>query len=193
MLVLLVSWFLARYAAACRQHRAAVALAKRGATVCYDYQYGASGFDPCLQPPDSGFLLRWLGRDFIHRIVEIDCSHARPIGFRDRTAFVGDGDAEALAHLPDLREINLAGQPITDAGLAPLARLRSLSRLILSETDITDSGLSHLETLRSLALLKLDETKVTAAAVERLRERLPGARITFNTVENTIWDQRRKQ
>jgi WD40 repeat protein len=189
----LLAAFLGRYWKASEQYAAATALAKRGALVWYDYQSTPTGNSAYVQPSEPGLLLRWLGRDFFHRVTAVECSSKRVIGFRDRPGFVRDEDLASLEHLSGLRELDLHEMPVTDAGLSRARNLRNLERLDLAETDITDVGLPYLRALSHLNYLNVKHTKVTEAAVERLRQALPNASIEFSTDQNNRWEQFRKQ
>lgn len=62
---------------------------------------------------------------------------------------------DLVASLRDLRELNLSGTKITNAGVAHLGSLTNLEILDLSDTEITDVGLlplAYLENLRKLFL-----------------------------------------
>jgi hypothetical protein len=59
--------------------------------------------------------------------------------------------------LTGLRELDLSGTAVTDAGLADLARLTGLKRLYLWDTDVTESGGQRLK-----AALPECEVKVSA-------------------------------
>jgi len=189
----LLAAFLGRYWKASEQYAAATALAKRGALVWYDYQSTPTGNSAYVQPSEPGLLLRWLGRDFFHRVTAVECSSKRMIGFRDRPGFVRDEDLASLEHLSGLRELDLHEMPVTDAGLSRARNLRNLERLDLAETDITDAGLPYLRALSHLNYLNVKHTKVTEAAVDRLRQALPNATIEFGTDQNNRWEQFRRQ
>ena len=54
-----------------------------------------------------------------------------------------------------------------------------LRELDVSGTDVTDAGLEHLQGLVRLKQLDLSRTKVTAEGVKRLRRRLPNCEILW--------------
>ena len=67
---------------------------------------------------------------------------------------------------------------ITDAGLAHLEDLKSLQILNLAKTQISDAGLAHLKGLTALQSLNLRACpQITAAAVADLQKALPAAKI----------------
>jgi hypothetical protein len=63
----------------------------------------------------------------------------------------------------------LAGDPITDAGLAHLRALTELTLLGVNQTHIGDQGLINLKSLTHLESLRIENTKVTIAGLEHLR------------------------
>ena len=92
---------------------------------------------------------------------------------------VEDANA-ALEHvrkLTGLKELNLFGNTLTDAGLVHLKGLTSLQELWLDGTQVTDAGLMHLKRLTSLEGLHLENTQVTDAGVHDLQKALPNCRI----------------
>ncbi|MFN0134004.1 MAG: P-loop NTPase fold protein [Phycisphaerales bacterium] len=89
------------------------------------------------------------------------------------------------AELARVTELNLAGDPITDAGAAWLARadsgLTALTSLYLWNTKITDAGAKALAAkdsgLTALTSLSLGGTQVTDAGAAALKKRWPGITI----------------
>jgi Leucine-rich repeat (LRR) protein len=79
-----------------------------------------------------------------------------------------DAGIEPLSRAIRLTDLNIAGSRITDAGLDHLASLTSLWRLRLDRSAITDAGLARLKALKSLETLSLTETKLTDSSVETL-------------------------
>ncbi|MBS1957162.1 MAG: protein kinase [Cyanobacteria bacterium SZAS-4] len=78
------------------------------------------------------------------------------------TLVVGPGLAN-LIHLP-LKNLSLAGSPVTDRGLEEIKHMESLEKLNLSKTSITDSGLMDLRPLKNLQELDISEDVVGARA-----------------------------
>ena len=65
-------------------------------------------------------------------------------------------------------DLDLSGQKVSDADLAPLAGLKNLRKLSLARSAVKDSGLVHLKGLEKLESLNLFQTEVTDAGLERL-------------------------
>lgn len=91
-----------------------------------------------------------------------------------------DGDLVQLEPLTDLRELSLAGNPITDNGLAHIANLKNLEWLDLEETRVTDEGLARLKGLTKLKVLRLGKAKgaktvISPNAAAELNRALPDA------------------
>jgi len=74
---------------------------------------------------------------------------------------------------PSLRQVSLAGTPITDASLDAVAKVSKLEYLSLAQTSITDAGVAKLTTCKSLRYLDLEGTRVTRSGLSMLRRALP--------------------
>lgn len=82
---------------------------------------------------------------------------------------VTDDDLAALRQLPALRELELAGTAIGDAGLAHVGAVSQLRALDLSTCRaITPAGYAQLATLRELETLKLPNTGIDDAGLRAL-------------------------
>ena len=88
-----------------------------------------------------------------------------------------DAGLTHLRGLTELRGLNLAGTRITDAGLANLSGLTNLEELGLAATGVTDAGLAHLMGLKRLARVNLFGTKVTEAGERGLKAALPAVEV----------------
>lgn len=114
---------------------------------------------------------------------------------------ITDAGLAVLKDFPELRYLGLRANQISDEGLLHLAPLRRLTGLHLGETHVTDAGLRHLAGCGQLERLWLNDlaitdasvdlltgwqrlqelhlrgTQVSAAAVQRLRDALPGCNL----------------
>lgn len=95
-------------------------------------------------------------------------------------ARVSDAGLAHLQNAKSLETLHLHQTKITDAGLRHLEGLGNLKVLDVSGTRVSDEGLRHLEELSSLEKLDLRNTQVTKAGAERLKQKLPNARILHN-------------
>lgn len=95
----------------------------------------------------------------VSRITEVDLLE-RPIGDTDRRKLSG------LAQ--DVTVLNLAGTPVTDAGMIHVGRLLGLRKLYLGGCAISDNGLRELRRLTQLRFLGLFVTRVTDAGMPSL-------------------------
>jgi internalin A len=93
--------------------------------------------------------------------LNLDSSGATPTGLTDARL-------PELQGLTDLRELRLAGNPISDAGIAELSPLRRLQRLQIAQTQITHGALKSVGRLSNLAELDLFGTAITDAGVADL-------------------------
>ena len=76
-----------------------------------------------------------------------------------------------------LRDLDLAGSAVSDAGLAHLTELRELRRINLARTRITESGAALLAALPELRQLNVAGTAIGWWARRRLARDLPGVSI----------------
>jgi hypothetical protein len=81
----------------------------------------------------------------------------------------GDRDVAAWKSHLRLKELNLVGSHVTDAGLAVIKALPNLEVLDLGD-NITDGGLEHLSGHPRLESLDLFGTQITDAGLQRLHE-----------------------
>ena len=94
---------------------------------------------------------------------------------------------EQVGQLHRLEYLNLAGSPVTDAGLAQLQGLTALRWLSLDDTRLTDAGLVHLNGLGQLQNLSLGLTRVSDAGLPHLKP-LTGLK-TLSLVLTSISDE----
>lgn len=87
---------------------------------------------------------------------------------------VTDATLENVKGMKQLREIDLSGSGVTDAGLAALAEL-PLERLRLARTKVTDTGFrDHLAGIDTLRMLDVSGTAVSADAIDAWKKAKPG-------------------
>jgi len=90
---------------------------------------------------------------------------------------VTDADLAPLAGLTNLRKLSLARSAVKDSGLVHLKGLGKLESLNLFQTDVTDAGLDQVAAIKGLKRLYVFQTKVTDAGVAKLKTALPGVRV----------------
>ena len=86
-----------------------------------------------------------------------------------------------LKHLEGLTELRLLGlksTELSDISLAYLRKMKSLDRLNLAGAPISDAGLQHLKGLANLRVLFLSGTEVSRQGVADLRKALPACNIS---------------
>jgi RNA polymerase sigma factor (sigma-70 family) len=82
---------------------------------------------------------------------------------------IGDEGARHLAVLPDLKCLAIGGCQVGDEGLARLTALRSLERLDLGNCWITEAGLAHVGRMRSLKSLSLYRSDIADDGLAHLK------------------------
>jgi Leucine-rich repeat (LRR) protein len=90
---------------------------------------------------------------------------------------IADADLAPIAGLTNLRKLHLEKTPITDAALAHLKGLTNLTYLNIYGTQVTDAGLPQFAGLTNLKSLYVFETKVTDAGIAALKKSLPNVTI----------------
>jgi hypothetical protein len=98
----------------------------------------------------------------------------------DTTAFVvplGDMVLDHVKGLARLKTLGLAGDRITDAGLARLANLQALEMLDLDGTLVTNAGLDALVGLKALKTLRVEKTRVTRKGATRFQQKRPDVEV----------------
>jgi Leucine-rich repeat (LRR) protein len=133
--VILIAYFVPRQRA---QHEAIVALKELNA---------ALRTQPVLVPGIGALM----GEEYAEEVTEVYL----------RSPDVKDEDLSVLAGINSLQKLELAGSPITSAGMVHLRGLTNLYTLHLADTNISDEGMHHLSRLRGLAILSLDNTQIT--------------------------------
>ena len=89
---------------------------------------------------------------------------------------VNDQTLESLKGMKLLRELDLNGSQVTDAGLEILKELPALASLRLARTKISDKGFrSALFAKESLMQLDLRGTSVSKETIQEWRGAKPGA------------------
>lgn len=78
---------------------------------------------------------------------------------------ITDGAMSTIATLEHLQSLDLGDTAITDAAMETIARLRDLQHLSLWQTAVTDRGVRQLAMLANLQSLDLTQTAVTDASV----------------------------
>lgn len=92
----------------------------------------------------------------------------RPVSFVSWT--MNDEDMAVVGRATTLRDVDLGGSEITNAGMAHLEGLTKLQRLTLEDTRIGDAGLAHLSELTELQALFLQRTKISDAGLVHLKK-----------------------
>jgi outer membrane protein assembly factor BamB len=86
----------------------------------------------------------------------------------DASPRVSDAGVRALARLPRLRVLNVAGADISDDAMAAIGEMANLQRLYIWRTRISDVGLTHLQSLTGLCVLNLCDTNTSDEGIRGL-------------------------
>ena len=124
--------------------------------------------------PITDASLNWL--DSLPHLQKLDLGHTKSYAGQGT---ITDAGLAHVAGLVELRRLSLTNTDVTDAGLAHLKGLARLESLNLERTKVTDEGLKHLLGLTKLQTLKLQGTAVTREGAQKVREALPGCKISL--------------
>lgn len=174
----LFAWRLQR---ARRQAAAVHTIRKLGGVVTYDYQSEAeSSGKTVAESPMPLWVVRWLGPDFFHDVVNSTMNRQRPKSdddvrsywsavsqlsrlelFQARGKWVnGRMATEAVGRHHRLRHVMLSDGNLRGSDLEPLARLTQLKVLWLPRNPIGDDGANHLRNFPQLEDLQLTMTEI---------------------------------
>ena len=122
-------------------------------TVTAETERAKSQWQPIVEEPSTDSEPGWLtllrGDDHFASIQTVTLRSAK------------DSDLPFVGDLASLRDAQLRGPNVTDAGLVHLARLHNLTRLDLFKTSVSGPGLVHIRTLQKLERLSLAATQIT--------------------------------
>jgi internalin A len=91
-----------------------------------------------------------------------------------------DAGIQSVAAVTELRDLSLAGTPVTGRGLKMLASLAKLERLNLQGCrKLKDDAATVLAGFKHLRTLDLKESSLETESVKRIREALPGCEILY--------------
>jgi internalin A len=79
-----------------------------------------------------------------------------------------DEELGVFIQLPQIRDLTVRGDGITDRGVKTLAGLGNVTTLFLQDTPVTDEGMNELVRMKQLERLDLFETRVTDAGLAPL-------------------------
>ncbi len=146
------NWLAVEMKAAREQREVVADVVEFGGRVVYDYQIDRS--DTKSQPPAPPWLRGLLGDDFFGDVTTViaheGLSHNQMFfAVRGRILIGGDFVPERVKGLPQLRELDMLGAPLTDAGLRHLVGVTTLQKLNLWCGPVTNAGLEYLKGLHN--------------------------------------------
>jgi Leucine-rich repeat (LRR) protein/predicted Ser/Thr protein kinase len=99
---------------------------------------------------------------------------------------VGDQLLIQTRQMSRLREIDLAGTQISDAGFSGITALRRLQSLKLDGTSVTDAGLEKIAALRVLNTLSLTDTHCSVEAVNEFRTTHSRCEVAYSKAKDAV-------
>ena len=96
------------------------------------------------------------------------CDHAIPIKSGKKNSLITDEWLAHLAHLPDVRSLDVSITVVHGPGLKYIGTLKKLETLNLTLTLVTDPYLSHLRELTGLQKLLIASTRCTGEGFQEL-------------------------
>jgi hypothetical protein len=186
VLVLVTGGSLGWFVRSARIQRAVVrTLFYADATVVYDWQWKDGEQVIARAPWWRVWLTRTFGDDYLGTVIAVEFAPDDIIPDDEMVASSNGGLASTherwparasgidnavarVAALTQLRSLELAQTPVTDAGLVHLKELSHLETLDLESDEISDLGVEQLKRLRNLKDLNIAETRITDAALAHL-------------------------
>lgn len=164
LVLVLAVWLAWEVRRAGEQRDAVAALRRGGGQVLYHWQWKDFNPYPAGEPWAPRRLVDALGPDLF--------GHVHYVWFRRVDAPPDWPTAFALAgqgHPERSRALSAEAPSRTDALVPLVRRLSGLRNVNLGGSDVTDAGLAHLEGMTGLTTLYVDSSKVTDAGLARLR------------------------
>ncbi len=116
----------------------------------------------------------------LNHLRSLNLARLNHLRYGTRVTGLSDACLIPIQGLTQLHDLELAGNRITDDGLALIAGMPELESLDLTATDVTDAGLVHLQTLKKLNSVSLGGTRVTPQGARALQSALPGLEVSFD-------------
>ena len=136
------------------QERLIADVKRLGGSVTFEHEL--SGAE---NPDGQPWLQAWIGDEYFRTV--------RGIHLEQQTL---SGELlERIAQLPEVTELSLRQDKLTDDSLRPIGRMWKLKALRIGFNSITDKGLAHLAGLDELLLLDLCVTQVTDDGLRQLQ------------------------
>lgn len=149
-----------------RQRDAVAAIREMGGWIRYDFQISSGKFDPKAQSSIPNWLLRFVGYDFFHDVVEVNLVYNDDGPQRLNNPNVIYVPLKCLGGLPRLKALFLYDAQATDQGLAHVGRLKHLEKLYMWDaSEVSDIGVQHLRNLSHLKDLHINNSNITDEAL----------------------------
>jgi len=116
----------------------------------------------------------------LHHLKSLNLMRLGHLRYGSPETVMSDACLIPIQGLTQLHDLDLAGNRITDDGLALIAGMPELESLDLTATEVTDAGLVHLQALKKLKNLALGGTRVTPQGPRALQSALPGLEVSFD-------------
>lgn len=169
ILCVLLAWQLHK---AKQQNHAVKAIRDAGGWAHYDYQYPDAEtfeFDAAAQPWEPQWLIKLVGVDFFHNVVEVNMVYHNDGSRRFDNRRGPINIAPHLVHFPRLRRLLIRGDFIDDAGMKEVGRLKQLKQLSVWDAEnVTDAGVIHLKDMPRLTFIHLEHSQVGEAGLAEL-------------------------
>jgi hypothetical protein len=147
-----------------KQKQAVEAIQANGGTVLYDFEVDENG-EPIQPNPTPGWLVRWIGVDYLHNVVSVGFPFEMIPGL-DPKRYEYDEVMQYFENLPHVFDLSLSNGNLRDGDLRYIASLTSLKNLWINGNPITGTGFKHLLNLKRLAWIDLVDCPINDDGME---------------------------
>ena len=164
LICLFFGWLAWRFAAAHGQQQIVAEVLQLGGSIAYDFKANSGPFQQNGPPPEPAWIVKFLGVDFFHNVVQVDFYPGQPVP--------KSGSLPQLRQLTRLRLLELCGE-FHDEDVGGLVGLKELESVWLGSQGITDASVESIAKLSSLKSIRMSGSGVTADGKRRLQQLLP--------------------
>ena len=107
-------------------------------------------------------------------LVRLPFSELSDVNLSGSKKLTDENIHDLLAHLPDIKHLDLSGTVISDSGIQEIAKLKKLRFVDLSGTNVTKDGLEYLE--KAAPGIKINDDIVFRELSDLIQNALPEER-----------------
>jgi hypothetical protein len=167
LLCAVFGWLVWKLAAAREQQQIVAELLKLGGSIAYDFEANSGPFQQNGRPPEPAWLVKIVGIDFFHDVVQVYFYDERPV------AYTGNEITPRLRHLTHLQSLFFCNGIFRDEDLRDLDGLNSLEHLGLQNNGFTDNSVETIAKLAGLKEIYCELSSISNDGKRRLQQLRP--------------------